>query len=154
MASAWPVNLARLNASRTNVYCQPGANCRFERCLGDCDRTVAPLMTLVGERNAREFLRVSSSNVQLFLMATAPLGIVSLMISMIRLSRPPILWRLTGRQADPKSEALVELAPLSVAPATNVHTRHALVIKPNEQRDEGKLVDCERNGEACIMHAT
>ena len=101
---------------------------------------VAPIMTLVGERNAKEFLRVSSSHDQLVLMATAPLGILSLMICAIRLSGPPILRRLTGREADSKTEALVELTPLSVAPATSVYTQHAVEIKPSEQRDEAAFV--------------
>ena len=83
---------------------------------------------------------MSSSHDQLLLMATAPLGILSLMISMIRLSGPPILRRLTGREADPKSEALVELTPLSVAPATSIFTQHAVEIKPSEKRDEAAFV--------------
>lgn len=101
---------------------------------------VAPVMTLVGERNAREFLRVSSSRDRLFLMATAPLGIFSLMMCAIRLSGPRILRRFTGREADPKSEALVELTPLSVAPTTTVYTQHAVEIKPSERRDEAAFV--------------
>lgn len=101
---------------------------------------VAPVMTLVGERNAREFLRVSSSHYRLFLMATAPLGIFLLMMCAIRLSGPRILRRLTGREADPKSEALVELTPLSVAPTTSVYTQHAVEIKPSERRDEAAFV--------------
>ena len=101
---------------------------------------VAPIMTLVGERNAKEFLRVSSSHDQLFLMATAPLGILSLMICVIRLSGPRILLRLTGREGDPRSEALVEITPLSIAPATSVYTKQAVEIKPSEQRDEVAFV--------------
>lgn len=97
-------------------------------------------MTLVGERNAREFLRVSSSRDRLFLIATAPLGIFSLIICVIRLSGPRILRRLTGREADPKSGALVELTPLSVAPTTSVYTQHAVEINPSERRDEAAFV--------------
>ena len=96
---------------------------------------VAPVIALVGECNAKEFLRASSSRDQLFVMATAPLGILSLMISAIRLSRIRILRRLAGRDAEQKSNALVELTPLSVAPASSVYTSDEVEIKPSEQRD-------------------
>lgn len=46
---------------------------------------VAPLMTLVSERNAKDFLRVSSSRDQLWLMAVTPLGLFSLIVCAIRL---------------------------------------------------------------------
>ncbi len=101
---------------------------------------VATIMTLISKRNAKEFLRVSSSHDQLFLMATAPLGLLSLMICAIRLSGLPILLRLTSREVNPKSDALVEMTPLSIAPATSVYTKHAVEIKPSEQRDEVAFV--------------
>jgi hypothetical protein len=79
---------------------------------------MAPLMALVGERNAKEYMRVASSRSQLFLMASAPLGILSILVSAVRLSEPRLLRRLLGRESDRKSEVLVELTPLSVEPAT------------------------------------
>ena len=96
---------------------------------------VAPVMALVGERNAKEFLRMSSSLDQLALMATAPLGILTLMICAIRLSGPRMLRRVVGRESDRHSEALVELTPLSVSPGSSVYTPKAVEIEPGEQRD-------------------
>ena len=58
---------------------------------------VAPWMSLVGDRNAKEFLRVSSSRDQLLLMAAAPLGIFSILTSAIRLGGYPFLRRVVGR---------------------------------------------------------
>lgn len=62
------------------------------------------------------------------------------MICAIRLSGPRILRRLTGRELDPKSEALLELTPMSVAPAMSMYTPNAVEIKPGEQRDEVAFV--------------
>lgn len=96
---------------------------------------VAPWMALVGDRNAKEFLRVSSSRDQLLLMATAPLGIFSILTAAIRLRGYRVLRRMIGRESERVSEALVELTPLSVAPASSVYTPHAVEIESSEQND-------------------
>lgn len=129
---AWPVPVTSLLSARQTSAANQAPITASSDVWASVIANVAPIMTLVGERNAKEFLRLSSSHDQLFLMATSPFGTLSLMICAIRLSGPPILRRLTGREADPKSEALVELTPLSVAPATSVFTQHAVEIKPNE----------------------
>jgi hypothetical protein len=96
---------------------------------------VTPLMTLVGERNAKEYLRMASSWHHFWPLATAPLGILSIMISAIRLSGAPALRRIFGRESDRRSEALIELTPLSVAPATSVYTSRAVEIEPAYVKD-------------------
>lgn len=140
VVSAWPVRLSGVLYARQTSAADQAPIAASSDLWASVITNVAPIMTLVGERNAKEFLRVSSSHDQLFLMATAPLGLLSLMICAIRLSGRLILLRLTGREADPKSEALVEMTPLSVAPATSVYTKHAVEIKPSEQRDEAAFV--------------
>ena len=140
VVSAWPVKLSGVLSARQTSTANQTPIVASSDLWASVITNVAPIMTLVGERNAKEFLRVSSSHDQLFLMATAPLGILSLMICAIRLSGPRILRRLTGREGDPKSEALVEMTPLSIAPATSVYTKHAVEIKPSEQRDDVAFV--------------
>ncbi|CAN9203870.1 unnamed protein product [Alternaria alternata] len=97
-------------------------------------------MTLVGERNAKEYMRVASSRTQLFLMASAPLGILSILVSAVRLSGPRLLRRLLGRESDRRSEALVELTPLSVEPATSAYTPGGVEIEPSFNRDRVAFV--------------
>jgi hypothetical protein len=101
---------------------------------------VAPLMALVGERNAKEYMRVASSRTQLFLMASAPLGILSILVSAVRLSGPRLLRRLLGRESDRRSEALVELTPLSVEPATSAYTPGGVEIEPSFDRNRVAFV--------------
>jgi hypothetical protein len=101
---------------------------------------VAPLMTLVGERNAKEYMRTASSWCQLLTLATAPLGVLSIMVSAIRLSGPGFLRRLVGRDSERRSEALVELTSLSVAPATSVYTPRAVEIEPAYSKDRVAFV--------------
>jgi hypothetical protein len=90
---------------------------------------VAPLMALVGERNAKEFMRTISTWHQLLLLSCAPLGILAILVSSIRLSGPGFLKRLVGRDSERRSEALVEVTPLSVRPATSVYTPRAVEIE-------------------------
>lgn len=96
---------------------------------------VAPLIALVGERNAKEHMRTASSWHQLLLLATAPLGILSIMVSALRLTGSAFLRRLVGRDSERRSEAMVELTPLSVAPATSVYTPRAIEIEPFHAKD-------------------
>ncbi|KAF2106948.1 hypothetical protein BDV96DRAFT_590290 [Lophiotrema nucula] len=67
---------------------------------------VAPLMALVGERNAKEFMRTVSVWHQLLLLSCAPLGLLAIMVSAIRLSGPVVLKALVGRDSERRSEAL------------------------------------------------
>lgn len=140
MVSALPVKLSGVLSARQTSTANQAPIAASGDLWASVITNVAPIMTLVGERNAKEFLRVSSSHDQLFLMATAPLGILSLMVCAIRLTGPRILLRLIGREGDPKSEALVEITPLSIAPATSVYTNQAVEIKPSVQRDEVAFV--------------
>lgn len=101
---------------------------------------VSPLMILVGERNAKEHMRTASSWHQFMPLAAAPLGILSIMVSAIRLSGSGFLRRLLGRDAERRSETMVELTPLSVAPATSVYTSRAVEIEPLYNKDRVAFV--------------
>jgi len=90
---------------------------------------VAPLMALVGERNAKEYMRTTSSSFQLLPISAAPIGMLAILVSAIRLSGPIFLKRLVGRDSERRSEVLVELTPLSVRPATSVYTSRAVEIE-------------------------
>jgi hypothetical protein len=83
---------------------------------------VAPLVALLGEKNAKEYMRTIYVWHQLLLLSCAPLGILAITVSSIRLSGPPFLKRLVGQDSERRSEALIEVTPLSVRPATSVHT--------------------------------
>lgn len=77
-------------------------------------------MILVGERNAKEHMRTASSWHQFILFAVAPLGIISIIASAIRLSGFGFLQRLLGRDAERRIKTMVELTPLSVVPTVEV----------------------------------
>jgi hypothetical protein len=96
---------------------------------------VAPLMALVGERNAKEYMRTISHWHQLLPLCCAPVGILTILVSAVRLSGPGLLRRLVGCDCDRRSEVLVEVTPLSVRPATSAYTPQAVEIEPIHNRD-------------------
>ena len=61
---------------------------------------VAPLMALVGDKNAKEYMRNASSWHRFVPLAAAPLGILSIVVSAIRLSGSGVLRRLVGRDSE------------------------------------------------------
>lgn len=97
---------------------------------------VAPLIALTSERNAKEYLRTTSSWYQFNPLATAPLGTLSIFVSAICLSGAGFLGLLVGRDLERRSKALVELTPLSVFPATSVYTPRAVGIQPLDSKDK------------------
>jgi len=101
---------------------------------------IAPLMALVGERNAKEHMRTVSAWQQLLPMAAAPLGILAILTSAIRLSGPGFLARLVGRDSERRGAALVEVTSLSVNPATSVYTPRAVEIEPYYTKDRVAFV--------------
>jgi len=100
---------------------------------------VAPLMILVGERHAKEYIRTMSTFPEVLLLAFAPIGILSILISSIRLVGAPVLRRLIGRDSERKADAMVELTPISVELATPVFTDGQVEIKPSVPEERAFL---------------
>lgn len=96
---------------------------------------IAPLMALVGERHAKEYLRSMTSTNQVFDLSVAPIGILSILISAIRLSGPSYLRRLIGRESEKRSEAMVEVTPVSLSEATPVYVDGRIEIEPSNIKD-------------------
>ncbi|KAK3173657.1 hypothetical protein OEA41_006989 [Lepraria neglecta] len=135
--SAFPLHRIIARSSRTANGAPIGAS---SDVWATVVTNVAPLMALVGERNAKEFLRVCSSFDQVLLMAVAPLGILSVMVSAILLSGYRLLRRVIGRNSDRRGEALIKITPLSVSPASSIYTKHTVEIEPSEHGDRVAFV--------------
>ena len=109
---------------------QPHAIAQSSDVWAQVVANVAPLMALLGERNAKAYMRAASSWHRFLPMAAAPLGILTIMTSAIRLSGPGFLVRLIGRDSERRSDALVEVTSLSVSPATSAYTPRGVEIEP------------------------
>ncbi len=74
---------------------------------------LAPLLTLFGEQVTRQFLSSSLGWADHILLATSPLGIITIVVSVIRISGPGWLKAVIGRYVPS------HLCPLMHAPATD-----------------------------------
>ncbi|KAI5815819.1 hypothetical protein BZA77DRAFT_73218 [Pyronema omphalodes] len=70
---------------------------------------LAPLLALFGERFAQQFMSFSTSWIDSLLFAVAPLGIITAIVSAVRVAGPSWLRTLVGRSRETRAAAEVEL---------------------------------------------
>jgi hypothetical protein len=58
---------------------------------------IAPLVLLVGERVTKQHLRESMTRVEYYMLGASPFGLITSMVSVLRLSAIPFVTRLIGR---------------------------------------------------------
>ncbi|RSM09365.1 hypothetical protein CEP52_004221 [Fusarium oligoseptatum] len=70
---------------------------------------LGPLLALFGERVTTQFLSQATGWADSILLAMAPLGIITIIVSAIRVSGPPILKAIIGRARESRAVAEAEL---------------------------------------------
>ncbi|KAI5806866.1 hypothetical protein BZA77DRAFT_229411, partial [Pyronema omphalodes] len=70
---------------------------------------LSPLLALFGERFAQQFMSFSTSWIDSLLFAVAPLGIITAIVSAVRVGGPSWLRTLVGRARETRAAAEVEL---------------------------------------------
>ena len=81
---------------------------------------VAPLVMLVGERVTKQHLRESMTRVEYYMLGASPLGLVTSMVSMLRLASIPFVARLIGRSDEFIRDACKEITPVNTGDVTSV----------------------------------
>lgn len=81
---------------------------------------VAPLILLVGERVTKQHLRESTSRIEYYMLGATPLGLITSIISLLRLASIPIAARLIGRSDELIRQACIEVTPVNTAEVTSV----------------------------------
>lgn len=61
---------------------------------------LAPLLTLFGEQVTKQFLSLSMGWADNFLLAMAPLGIITIVVSSVRVTKNRLLKAIVGRCAE------------------------------------------------------
>jgi len=74
---------------------------------------VVPLLILVGEKHVKAYFKCISQPSQLFLYAASPIGLVTAIVTMIRLGNSPLMKRLIGRQFESRAEVLADVSSIS-----------------------------------------
>lgn len=70
---------------------------------------IAPIITLFGEQPTKQFLSESTSGWDALTLAILPLGVLTIVVSAIRVSDVGILKAFIGRAQEPEAAAEVEL---------------------------------------------
>jgi hypothetical protein len=128
LAAAYPANY---NATESETRPIPSSSELWASVVAN----IAPLMALVGERHAKEYLRSIARKQQIFNLCVAPIGILSILVSAVRLSGASYLRRLIGRESEKRSEAMVEVTPVSLSEATPVYVDGRIEVEPSSVKD-------------------
>jgi len=104
--------------SRRNVHILSIENA--QDAWSDLVAGVAPLVLLVGERVTKQHLREATSRIEYYMLGATPLGLITSIVSLLRLASIPIAARLIGRSDELIREACKEVTPVNTAEVTSV----------------------------------
>jgi len=74
---------------------------------------VVPLLILIGEKNVKSYFKTISQPSQVYLYAASPIGLITAIVTAIRLGNSAFMKRLIGRQHEGRSEVLADVTSIS-----------------------------------------
>ncbi|PWW71952.1 hypothetical protein C7212DRAFT_360403 [Tuber magnatum] len=74
---------------------------------------IAPLLVLVGEKHVKAYFKNMCRPSHHLLFASAPIGLVTAVTTLIRLNGTPVLKRMIGRQFETRAEILADVTSVS-----------------------------------------
>lgn len=74
---------------------------------------VVPLLILIGEKNVKSYFKTISQPSQVYLYAASPIGLITAIVTAIRLGNSAFMKRLIGRQHEGRSEILADVTSIS-----------------------------------------
>ncbi|KAI5837102.1 hypothetical protein DFP73DRAFT_487798, partial [Morchella snyderi] len=74
---------------------------------------IGPLLVLVGEKHVKAYFKTMHKTSHHLLFAASPIGLVTAVTTLIRLSDFLLLKRLIGRQFEPRAEVLLDVTSIS-----------------------------------------
>ncbi|RSL47327.1 hypothetical protein CEP54_013441 [Fusarium duplospermum] len=81
----------------------------FADFVNDLHSDLAPLLTLLGEKVTMQYISQATGPLDCIVLALAPLGIITIMVSAIRVGGPTILKAIVGRAKENMAAAELEL---------------------------------------------
>lgn len=95
---------------------------------------IAPLLVLVGEKHVKAYFKTMCRTSHHLLFATAPIGLVTAVTTLIRLNGFPLLKRIIGRQFETRAEVLADVTSVSCGAVglelVNMNLEQAIVPAP------------------------
>ncbi|MCJ1422051.1 hypothetical protein MMC32_008420 [Xylographa parallela] len=74
---------------------------------------VAPLLILVGEKHVKAYFKSMSNQSHFLLYAVSPIGLITTIVTLIRLHGTPFMKQVIGRQFETRSEVLADVTSVS-----------------------------------------
>lgn len=74
---------------------------------------VVPLLILIGEKNVKSYFKTISQPSQAYLYAASPIGLITAIVTAIRLGNSAFMKRLIGRQHEGRAEVLADVTSIS-----------------------------------------
>ncbi|MCJ1260138.1 Rho GTPase, partial [Lignoscripta atroalba] len=90
---------------------------------------VAPLLILVGEKHVKAYFKTMFRRSEFFLYAVSPIGLVTALVTLIRLYGYPLMKRIIGRQFETRAEVLADVTSVSVGEVSSDFHRHRLTLE-------------------------
>lgn len=95
--------------STVYVLASPQSSFQASSFANDLFNSLAPLLTLFGEQPTRQYLSMSLSLADHILLGIAPIGILTIVVSAIRISGSPLLKALVGRSRENRASIEAEV---------------------------------------------
>ena len=74
---------------------------------------VAPLLVLVGEKHVKAYFKSMSKQSHFLLYAVSPIGLITTIVTLIRLHGTPFMKKVIGRQFETRAEVLADVTSVS-----------------------------------------
>ncbi|KAI8932238.1 hypothetical protein NX059_011117 [Plenodomus lindquistii] len=112
-----------------NLIFIPAATCAsgWEEIANNLSTDLAPILQLFGEQVTKQYLAESTSWLDCVIFAMAPLGILTAIVSMIRICGSPQLRAFVGRSQEGSGVAEIELCSSTGKDLAELYQRGAIV---------------------------
>ncbi|EFQ90151.1 hypothetical protein PTT_13321 [Pyrenophora teres f. teres 0-1] len=115
-----------------NTQPAPPSGFSGDNFINNLGSDLAPLLTLFGEQVTKQFLTISLGWADNILLAVGPLGIITIIVSAIRVGRVRILKALIGRARESSNLAEVELLSSTSDNSSEIWTYEGVVRLPGK----------------------
>lgn len=74
---------------------------------------IAPLLILIGEKHVKAYFKTMSSQSHYLLYAASPIGLVTAIVTLVRLHGTPLMKRIIGRQFETQADVYADVSSVS-----------------------------------------
>ena len=103
---------------------------------------IAPLLILVGEKHVKAYFKTMSTESHFLLYAVSPIGLVTALVTLIRLHGTPLMKRLIGRQFETKAEVLADVSSVSFGDVGLVYREDRGSLEQSTSCSKGQEAHC------------